>query len=104
MISEAPVIAPGSAVQAGRPETRPLEVAILRSQEMRPLRCDTATQITSAVAAMAAAVPQITSPIGAPFAGSLDAAAVTSVARLVICPSPPVGRLPDPYLHGSMTH
>src|SRR2546423_6908917 len=104
MISDMPVIAPGSAVHGGSPDTRPVKSANRWSHEMRPARCAIATQITSAVAAVAAAVPQITSPIGAPLAGSLEAAAVTSVARLVICPSPPVGRLPDPYLHGSMTH
>src|SRR5919197_5506019 len=99
MISEAPVMAPGSAVHGGRPDTRPLKAATRPSQEMRPLRCAMATQITRAVAAMATAVPQITSPIGAPLAGSLPVAAagLNNGAKLVLSGPPPVWGLPDPY-------
>src|SRR5919197_1702574 len=74
MIREPPVIAPGRAVQGGRPETRPLKPGSPPSHEMRRARCAIATQITSAVTAVATTVPQMTSPIGAPFAGALEAA------------------------------
>src|SRR5258708_5945681 len=74
-----PVIAPGRAAQDGMPDTRELKSARRCSHLMRPARCAMATQITSAVAAVAAAVPQITSRIAAPFAGSFEAEKVKSV-------------------------
>src|SRR3954454_3235922 len=95
MISDMPVIAPGSAVHGGSPDTRPVKSATRWSHEMRPARCAIATQITSAVAAVAAAVPQITSPIGAPLAGSLEAAKVSNVFMTL---PRSLSRLPCGYL------
>jgi hypothetical protein len=59
-----------------------------------------ATQITRAVAVVAAAVPQITSPIGAPLAGSLEAAAIVKSVFMVL----PAVVSRTPILHGSMIH
>src|SRR5947207_3930963 len=99
MISDMPVIEPGAAVQGGSPDTRAVTTATPWSHEMRPARCAIATQITSAVAAVAAAVPQITSPIGAPLAGSLEAATVRSVCmvlpRSCIGPGAYIARIDD---------
>ena len=78
------MIADGSAAHPGRPLTRSLKPASRPSQVMRPERCDIATQITSAVSAVATPVPKRTSPIGAPLAGSEPDAASSNPAVMVI--------------------
>src|SRR5919198_5628696 len=73
-------MAAGSAAQGGIPDTLLLKPARRPSQVIRPARWAIATQITSAVSAVAAPVPQITSLIGAPLAGSVPAASAGDAA------------------------
>ena len=92
----------GSAAQPGSPDTRSLKPATRPSQVIRPARWAIATQITSAVTAVATPVPQSTSPIGAPRAGSLPPAATVvripaRIAPMLFsrfdCPTRPTGAL-----------